>query len=66
MTLLLNGVRTELLESLTLSELLERHRLKPEAVVVEHNFRVPRKEEYGSISLQDGDRIEIVKFMGGG
>lgn len=62
----LNGAATALPESLTLSELLARHRLKPETVVVEHNLRVPAKDEYDRIEIRDGDRIEIVKFMGGG
>ena len=66
MKLLLNGVSTEFGESLTLSALLSRHKLKPETVVVEYNLRVPPKAEYDHILLQDGDRVEIVKFMGGG
>ncbi len=66
MKLLLNGVSTEFGESLSISALLERHKLKPETVVVEYNLRVPLKQEYDRIVLQDGDRVEIVKFMGGG
>ena len=66
MKLLLNGASTELDESLTILALLARHKLKPETVVVEYNLRVPPKEEYHCILLQDGDRVEIVKFMGGG
>jgi sulfur carrier protein len=66
MELYINGVLTEFSAPLTIAELLVRHKLKPEAVVVEHNLRVPRKEEYAHISLQNGDRVEIVKFMGGG
>ena len=66
MKLHLNGVLVEFEEPLTLSGLLERHRLKPEAVVVEHNLRIPSKDDYACIEIRDGDRIEILKFMGGG
>ncbi len=66
MKLLLNGAATEIDGPLTVSDLLVRHRLKSEAVVVEHNLKVPPKEDYGRITLRDGDRVEIVKFMGGG
>jgi len=66
MKLLLNGVPTEIQGSLTLAELLARHGLKPEAVIVEHNLNVPPREIYESLRLQEGDRVEIVKFMGGG
>ena len=66
MQLLLNGQAEQVEGPLTISALLDRHRLKPEAVVVEHNLRVPPKADYGRIRLRDGDRVEIVKFMGGG
>ncbi len=66
MKLQLNGAAAEFDGPMTLSELLERHKLRPETVVVEYNLRVPAKSEYGGIRLQEGDRVEIVKFMGGG
>jgi thiamine biosynthesis protein ThiS len=66
MRITLNGSPADLESPLTLAALLERHRLKPETVVVEHNLRVPAKEAYASTEIRDGDRIEIVKFMGGG
>ena len=66
MKLLLNGTSTDLDESLTISTLLMQYKLKPEAVVVEYNLSVPLKNAYDHILLKDGDRIEIVKFMGGG
>jgi thiamine biosynthesis protein ThiS len=66
MKIQLNGALAELEAPLTLSDLLTRHRLKPESVVVEYNLRVPEKDAYSRIEIQDGDRIEIVKFMGGG
>jgi sulfur carrier protein len=66
MRVLLNGAEAELGSPLTLSGLLALHKLRPETVVVEHNLRVPSKDEYESLEIRDGDRIEIVKFMGGG
>jgi len=66
MKLLLNGDAAEIDGPLTVADLLVRHKLKPEAVVVEYNLQVPAKEDYARIELRDGDRLEIVKFMGGG
>jgi thiamine biosynthesis protein ThiS len=66
MKIQLNGAEAELQAPLTLAGLLARHKLKPETVVVEYNLRVPAKHEYDLIEIADGDRIEIVKFMGGG
>ncbi len=66
MQITLNGASTRLESPLTLSGLLALHKLKPETVVVEYNLEVPAKSEYDAITIRDGDRIEIVKFMGGG
>ncbi|MCD6023950.1 MAG: thiamine biosynthesis protein ThiS [Fibrobacteria bacterium] len=66
MKIQLNGALAEITAPLTLSGLLSLHKLKPETVVVEYNLRVPQKNEYDRIELGEGDRVEIVKFMGGG
>jgi thiamine biosynthesis protein ThiS len=66
MKIQLNGASAEIAVPLTLAGLLERHKLKPETVVVEYNLRVPAKSEYDTLELREGDRVEIVKFMGGG
>jgi thiamine biosynthesis protein ThiS len=66
MKIQLNGAPAEIEGPLTLSGLLQHHKLKPETVVVEYNLRVPAKSEYETLELGEGDRVEIVKFMGGG
>lgn len=66
MKLMLNGSETELEEPLTLLGLIECHKLKPEAVVLEHNLKIPPRQEWGRIEIRAGDRVEILKFMGGG
>jgi sulfur carrier protein len=66
MKIQLNGASAEIVPPLTLSGLLQHHKLKPETVVVEYNLRVPQKSEYDTLELCEGDRVEIVKFMGGG
>ena len=66
MKLMLNGSETEIEGTLTLLGLIERHKLKPEAVVLEHNLKIPSRPEWGRIEIRAGDRVEILKFMGGG
>jgi len=34
--------------------------------IIELNGRVIKKEDRKNISLKDGDRIELIQFMGGG
>ncbi len=35
-------------------------------IAVEQNGLIVPKEEYDSVTLNDGDKIEIVSFVGGG
>jgi len=62
----LNGDRTEVEPGLTVAGLLERLRVEPRRVVVEHNRRILRGEELGAVAVEDGDELELVHFVGGG
>ena len=46
--------------------LLERMGLPRERLAVERNRRVVRKVDWAATELADGDRLEIVHFVGGG
>ena len=35
-------------------------------VAVEHNLNVVKRAQYDSTSINDGDQVEIVNFVGGG
>jgi len=50
----------------TVKELLVELRIKPERVAVEVNLSIIKKSDYDGCRLKDGDRIEIVNFVGGG
>ena len=47
-------------------DLVEKLGLKPERLAVEINRKIIRKAEWDSTSLSDGDKVEIVHFVGGG
>jgi thiamine biosynthesis protein ThiS len=40
--------------------------LKGDRVAIEHNGNIVPRAEWANTSLQDGDRLEIVHFVGGG
>lgn len=61
-----NGERRSVPRELTVAELLERLDVDGRGVAVEHNRRVVPREERDEVALQDGDRVEIVQFVGGG
>lgn len=66
MRVTVNGEARTLPDGIKVSDLLALHKLRPEGVVVELNLEVPAKSAYAELTLREGDRIEIVKFMGGG
>ena len=66
MQITLNGELTEIDAGTTVAQLLERLGVKGERVAVEVNLDVVRRPDRGSRTLSEGDRVEIVSFVGGG
>ena len=66
MRITLNGEAKEFAEGTTLLALVEHLRLAPERLAIELNFDVVRRDEWPCVKLSDGDRVEIVHFVGGG
>ncbi|MGB9032698.1 MAG: sulfur carrier protein ThiS [Acidobacteriaceae bacterium] len=69
MDLLINGQpRTfpELTAGATLQDLLTTLALKPDRVAVEHNGSIVSRPAWPSTPVTDGDKFEIVHFVGGG
>jgi thiamine biosynthesis protein ThiS len=53
-------------EPITLMELIRSLDLDPTRLAVERNRDIVPKREYESVRLEDGDKLEIVQFVGGG
>jgi thiamine biosynthesis protein ThiS len=51
---------------LTINDLLRQLELRPDQVAVEVNLEIVDRQDFGSRSLSDGDRVEILGFIGGG
>jgi sulfur carrier protein len=62
----LNGEPKELAEGTTLSTLIQELSLAPERVAIELNRDVVRRADWPATRLSDGDRVEVVHFVGGG
>jgi thiamine biosynthesis protein ThiS len=62
----INGEGREVSDALTVAELINHLQLKPEQVAIELNQRVVRRAQWPSTTVRDGDKIEIVHFVGGG
>ncbi|MEW6087972.1 MAG: sulfur carrier protein ThiS [bacterium] len=64
--IILNGEEKTIKEGKYISHLLEDYKLSPAMVAVELNGKIVKRENFGQTLLQNGDKIEIVKMMGGG
>nr|WP_204602345.1 sulfur carrier protein ThiS [Paremcibacter congregatus] len=49
-----------------LAQLLEGLQLDPLKVAVERNLEIVPKTTYQNVTVENGDRLEIVHFIGGG
>jgi sulfur carrier protein len=66
MNVTVNGTTMELPDGLTVEELLTRLAVRREFTAVALNREVMPKHQYGASVLRDGDKVEIVRPMGGG
>ena len=66
MTILLNGSAHELGDDATISALIEALELSDKRLAVEVNEEVIPRSEHGQLRLREGDRVEIVRAVGGG
>ena len=66
MKLQINGEQRELPAGLTLAALVEHLGMKPDRVAVELNLEIVPRTSWQNIHLKDGDKLEIVHFVGGG
>ena len=66
MRLMLNGEMRELERSATIAQMVGELGLDPRKVAVERNLEIVPRSLYAATPLAEGDRIEVVQFIGGG
>ncbi len=66
MHLTINGEQKKFDPPMTVKQLLGEIGLDPRKVAVERNLEIVPKSNYAGVPLDDGDRLEIVHFIGGG
>jgi thiamine biosynthesis protein ThiS len=66
MKVTINGEIKELEAEVNLNRLLELFSLPQQRVAVELNREVVRRQDWEGTVVADGDRIEVVHFVGGG
>jgi len=66
MRLHINGKEQSFDESLTLAQLVDRLGMKGDRVAVELNREIISRAQWPETALHNGDRLEIVQYVGGG
>lgn len=66
MQILVNGERRDATLGTTVDDLLRELKIRSDRVAVEVNLEVLDRQEFARRGLREGDRIEIISFIGGG
>lgn len=66
MRLFINGTERTFTTVSSLAGLIEELAMKGDRVAVELNCEIVPRAEWSNTALHDGDRLEIVHFVGGG
>ncbi|WP_306460414.1 sulfur carrier protein ThiS [Desulfonatronum sp. SC1] len=66
MQVIINGKPEEVSTGVTLLELIETRILDPSRVVAELNREIVPGDRFANTVLSEGDRLELLQFVGGG
>ena len=66
LTVTINGEARELTGAMSVRDLLSSLGMDPAKIAVERNLEIVPRSQYGAVMVGQGDRLEIVHFIGGG
>jgi thiamine biosynthesis protein ThiS len=66
MLLHINGEQRDFPDGLTIAALVAQLGMKPDRVAVELNLEIVPRTKWETTVLRDGDKLEVVHFVGGG
>ncbi len=66
LNLRINGEDREVVDNLSLKELVTQLDLTPERIAIQLNQNVVRRADWPSTVLKENDQVEVVHFVGGG
>ena len=61
-----NGIQIQLASEMSVADYLEQNNYQIKRIAVELNEEILPKYSYSDTMLKDGDRLEVVTFVGGG
>jgi len=66
MKIVVNAKEFEFDKNITIEELLDYLKVKDKVMAVAINMEIVKKDKWGITSLKEGDRVELLHFVGGG
>ena len=66
MNITCNGEQKAVDINISLNDLVLSLELNPQSLVAEVNGKIIEQPQFSDKKLQDGDRIELIRFVGGG
>ena len=66
MTLIINGETKNFTENITLMELLKKLLLEGKVMAAAVNMEIVKQDNWSSYELKNGDKLELLDFVGGG
>lgn len=65
MQITINGTE-ESIQPCTLADLVKARGLNRDAIVIEYNHAIVKRDSWAQIQLRDNDHLELLSFVGGG
>ncbi len=62
----INGESKSLEHPMSVAAMLNEFGLAAKKIAVERNLEIVPRSTYDAVTVEDGDRLEIVRFVGGG
>ncbi len=66
MTIIINGEEQEFTSELTLAQILTDLSLEGKVMAAAVNMEIVKQDNWDSYKLRDGDKLELLDFVGGG
>ncbi len=66
MKIVINGQEKEFENNVTLAEILKKLSLEGKVMAAAVNMNIVKQNEWESYKVQEGDKLELLDFVGGG
>ncbi len=66
MQIIINGEEKEINSDISIDKLIEVLNIDSKKIAIECNLEIIPRSEYSTTIISDGDKLEIVHFIGGG